>query len=105
MIMGWRHPWHSRSGPPPLLLLHHGPQPRVLAHQVSEVLWEDRGGTQCDPAVTWGPQGAALCSQYLQQSRGAAVALQQPPVEQHPLAHQAQDLAALVQAVGGFLLL
>ena len=33
--------WHS--GPPPLLLLHHGPQPRVLAHQVSEVLREDKG--------------------------------------------------------------
>lgn len=44
-------------------------------------------------------------SWYLQQSRGAAVALQQPPVEQHPLAHQPQDLPPLVQGVGGLLLL
>lgn len=44
-------------------------------------------------------------SRYLQQSRGAAVALQQPPVEQHPLAHQPQDLPPLVQGVGGLLLL
>jgi len=51
------------------------------------------------------PPGPSPRSRYLQQSRGAAVALQQPPVEQHPLAHQPQNLPALVQGVGGFLLL
>lgn len=27
-----------------VVLLHHGPQPRVLARQVGEALWEDTGG-------------------------------------------------------------